>query len=262
MRTALLFTLTAALFGHDLYLRPRLFRFTPGQAGTVEFHNGEAFPESQVPPVLARLQGTKVLFPNGQQPLTGVRIVGQAGFGDFKAPAAPAFLVVGHTIPNFIELDPKKFEEYLAHERLTAASEWRKAHGESAKPGRELYSKYVKTVLHTGAPDAFVTRPTGAKIEFVPLADPATKKPGDKLTVQILFNGAPAPNLHVEAASASGKNVKETPIGRTNSQGQIDIPLDSPGLWKLHAIHMQRRADTKQADWESHWASLTFEVTK
>jgi hypothetical protein len=29
---------------------------------------------------------------------------------------------------------------------------------------------------------------------------------------------------------------------------------------KLHAIHMVRRADRKDADWESHWASLTFEV--
>lgn len=262
MRTVILFTLTAALFGHDLYLRPRLFRFTPGQAGTVEFHNGEAFPESQVPPVLARLQGTRVLSPQGAHPLTGVRIVGKAAFANFKAPAAPAFLVVGHTVPNFIELDAKKFEEYLAHEHLTAISDWRKAHGESAKPGREFYSKYVKTILHTGAPDAFVTRPIGAPIEFVPLADPATKKPGDKLTVQILFHGAPAPNLHVEAAYASGKDVKERPMGRTNQEGKIDIPLDSPGLWKLHAIHMQRRQDTKQADWESHWASLTFEVAQ
>jgi hypothetical protein len=260
MRTLLLVTITAALFGHDLYLRPRLFRFTPGQAGTVEFHNGEAFPESQVPPVLARLKGTQVLSPQGAQAMTNVRIVGKAGMADFKAPAAPAFLVVGHTVPNFIELDAKKFEEYLAHEHLTAISDWRKAHGESAKPGREFYSKYVKTVLHTGAPDAFVTKPIGAPIEFVPLADPATKKPGDKLTVQILFHGAPAANLHVEAARANGTDAKETPIGRTNHEGKIDIPLDSPGLWKLHAIHMQRRQDTKQADWESHWASLTFEI--
>lgn len=260
MRTILLLALSAALFGHDLYIHPRLFRFTPGQAGTVEFHNGEGFPESQVSPVLARLKGTQVLSPQGAQPMTNVRIVGKAGMADFKAPAAPAFLVVGYTVPNFIELDPAKFEDYLAHEHLTAISDWRKSHNESAKPGREFYSKYVKTVLHTGAPDAFVTRPTGAPIEFVPLDDPATKKPGDKLTVQIFFHGAPAPNLHVEAAYAFGKDVKERPMGRTNSQGLIDIPIDTPGLWKLHAIHMQRRQDTKQADWESHWASLTFEI--
>ena len=262
MRILLTFTITAGLFGHDLYLRSRAFRLATGQTGVVEFHNGEAFPESQVPPVLARLRGTKVLSPKGEQPLTGLRIVGKAAIGTFRAPEAPAFLVLGETTPNYIELPAPKFEEYLAHERLTSISEWRKANGEAGKPGREIYSKYVKTILHTGAPDAFVTKPAGQAIEFIPTVDPAGMKPGDRLTVQVLFRGSPAANLHVEASSATaGGAVKERQLGRTDKAGKIEIPLDVAGLWKLHAILMQRRQDTAKADWESFWASLTFEVT-
>jgi hypothetical protein len=260
MRTLLTLTLTAGLFGHDLYLRPRIFRLAPGQAGEVEFHNGEAFPNSQVPPVLARLRGMKVLSPKSEQPLTGVRIVGKAALGSFNAPESPAFLVVGETTPNYIELPAPKFEEYLAHESLVSISEWRKAHGEASKPGREMYSKYVKAILHTSAADAFVTKPVGQTIEFVPMVDPASLKPGDKLTVRILFRGSPAADLHVEASSATGGAVKERQLGRTDREGKIDIPLDVPGLWKLHAIRMERRQDTAKADWESFWASLTFEV--
>jgi hypothetical protein len=260
MRILLTLSLTAGLFGHDLYLRPNMFRLAPGQAAVVEFHNGEAFPNSQVPPVLARLRGTKVLSPKGELPLNGIRILGKAAVGAFRAPEAPAFLILGETTPNYIELPAAKFEQYLAHESLVSISEWRKAHGESSKPGREMYSKYVKTILHTGAADAFVTKPVGQAIEFVPLVDPASRKPGDKLTVQILFRGSPAANLHVEAASATGGAVKERQLGRTDREGKIDIPLDVPGLWKLHAIRMERSQDTAKADWESFWASLTFEV--
>jgi hypothetical protein len=260
MRTSLILTLTAGLFGHDLYLRPRTFRLAPGQAGVVEFHNGEAFPNSQVPPVLARLRGMKVLSLKGEQPLIGVRIVGKAALGSFKAPESPAFLVVGETTPNYIELPAPKFEEYLAHESLASISEWRKAHGEAGKPGREMYSKYVKAILHTGAVDAFVTKPVGQTIEFVPMVDPASLKPGDKLTVRILFRGSPAADLHVEASSATGGAVKERQLSRTDREGKIDIPLDVPGLWKLHAIRMERGQNTAHADWESFWASLTFEV--
>lgn len=236
-------------------------RLAPGQPGVVEFHNGEAFPNSQVPPVLARLQGAKVLWPNGEQPLTGIRIVGKAAIGTFKAPDAPVFLVVAETKPNYIELEAPKFEEYLAHERLNSISEWRKAHGEAGKPGREIYSRFVKTILHTGAKDAFVTKPIGQVIEFVPMTDPAGLKPGERLTEQILFRGSPAANLHVEASSATaGGEVKERQLGRTDRAGKIEIPLDVAGLWKLHAILMERPEVTAQADWESFWASLTFEV--
>lgn len=262
MRILLIFTLTTGLFGHDLYLSPRTFRLAVGKVGIVEFHNGETFPKSQVPPVLERLRGTKVLSPKGEQPLNGLRISGTAGVGTFNAPESPAFLVVGNTAPNFIELSAQKFEEYLAHESLSTISEWRKANGEAGKPGREMYSKYVKAILHTGPPDAFVTKAVGQPIEFVPLADPASLKPGDRLTVQILFRGSPAANLHVEASSASpGGAVKHRQLGRTDQAGKIQIPLDVPGFWKLHAIMMERRKDSTKADWGSFWASLTFEVT-
>lgn len=262
MRNLLIFTIIATgLFAHDLYLRPRAFHFKPGQNGVVEFHNGEAFPNSQVPPVLARLRGAKVLSPKGERPLAGVRIAGKAAIGSFQAPEVPAFLVVAETTPNYIELAAPKFEEYLAHESLGSISEWRKSHGEAGKPGREIYSKYVKTILHTGGPDAFVTKPVGQTIEFIPTVDPAGLKPGDRLTVQILFRGSPAANLHIEASSATAAGeVKERQLGRTDQAGKIEIPLDVTGFWKLHAILMQPRSETSQADWESFWASLTFEV--
>jgi len=260
MRILLLLSIAMELCGHDLYLRPQRFQMKKGEAGIVEFHNGEAFPKSQVPPVLERLRAAKVQWATGETAVTGIRIVGTAAHGQFRAPASAGFLITAHTIPNYIELAAAKFEEYLEHENLDSVRAWRKGNGEAGKAGRELYSKYVKSILHTGGADAFVTKPTGEVIEFVPLADPAGLKAGQRLTVQILFRGAPAAGLHVEASWAGEGEVKQHQLGRTDAAGKIDIPLDRAGLWKLHAIQMERRKDTAKADWESFWASLTFEV--
>jgi uncharacterized GH25 family protein len=92
----------------------------------------------------------------------------------------------------------------------------------------------VKSILHTGGPDAFVSRPVGETIEFVPLADPASLKPGQRLTVQILFRCAPTPDLHVEASSSESNGaVKHRQLGRTDRAGKVEVPLEVPGLWKL-----------------------------
>jgi hypothetical protein len=260
MRFLFMLSIAMELCGHDLYLRPQKFQLKKGEASVVEFHNGEAFPKSQVPPVLERLREAKVRWEAGEAAVSGICIVGTAALGRFRAPASTGFLITAHTMPNYIELPAAKFEEYLEHESLDSVRAWRKGNGEAGKAGRELYSKYVKSILHTAGADAFVTKPTGEVIEFVPLADPSGLKSGERLTVQILFRGAPAAGLHVEASWAGGGEVKQHQVGRTDAAGKIDIPLDRAGLWKLHAIQMERRKDTAKADWESFWASLTFAV--
>ncbi len=53
MRFALFLLIGFALSAHELYLKPTAFRLSPGQPGTVEFHNGDSFPNSESPPVLA-----------------------------------------------------------------------------------------------------------------------------------------------------------------------------------------------------------------
>jgi hypothetical protein len=47
-------------------------------------------------------------------------------------------------------------------------------------------------------------------------------------------------------------------VGKTDDEGRIDVPV-TPGQWRLHAIHMER-STKPDADWESFWATLTFEA--
>ena len=51
-------------------------------------------------------------------------------------------------------------------------------------------------------------------------------------------------------------------IGSTDVQGRVSFALPHPGVWMLTTIHMVRAPEELDADWESFWASSTFEIGK
>lgn len=181
--------------------------------------------------------------------------------GIVEVPDASGDLVISvHSAPNFIELAPDKFVAYLKEEGLTHVIDWRAQHGESNKPGRERYSKFAKSIVLSGAPDDSYRQVTGFPIEIIPESNPYTLHPGGQLPVRVLFQGKPASGLQLETAWADGGKSKTTVIGRTAADGRIRVPLSSAGKWRLHTLMMERCAEPALADWESSWASLTFEI--
>ncbi len=67
-------------------------------------------------------------------------------------------------------------------------------------------------------------------------------------------------DLQLEATSTDSHKSQTTVAGRTKSEGRVSINVDRAGKWRLHAIKMERCAEPQVADWESYWASLTFEI--
>ena len=137
---------------------------------------------------------------------------------------------------------------------------FRKEHHESLLPSRERYSKYAKALLSSSGDNAYHSRPVGMTIEIIPERSPYLLKQGDSLTFRVLFRGQPARGLQVESTWAGSGGSKKTIAGRTDPEGRIVIPLQSAGKWRIHTILMERSSDTSVVDWESYWASLTFEV--
>jgi uncharacterized GH25 family protein len=148
-----------------------------------------------------------------------------------------------------------EFTKYLKDESLTAAVESRAKLRETAKPGRERYSMYLKSIVLSGAPNEGYKQLTGQPIEIVPEKDPSSVRSGESLPVRVLFKGAPAPNLDLFAAS---KTKAKHRVGKTDSNGRISVPV-AAGTWRLNTILMKRITEPT-ADWESFWATLTFEI--
>lgn len=242
MRFATVLIAASACLAHDLYLKV--------DGGRVEFHNGDSFPQSEGPPVLERVRDAKVVSAAGEVPLRGLKVSGKMAVAELDRPGRGYAYVVARTIPNFLEMPAAKFEEYLGHEGLQRWIEWRKQNGESGRPGREIYSKYVKSL--TGSGDGYFARPVGMKIEFVPL-----EEPGKEFRVRLLVDGKPAGGHEVELqAFVKGKTERRI-LGNTDAGGVVRVPAMGSGFYKLHAIVMERRTSGK-ADWESFWATLTW----
>lgn len=254
MRIVILLSLAAGAFAHDLYLMPGSFQVKPGERIAIALHVGDSFPESEGPMDPARIRDARL---SDGTPIGDFAIIGKITLGYAKAMSPGSLSASLSSAPKFLQMAPAKFEEYLREEGLDPVIAWRKENGESMKPGREMYSKYAKTLLVSGSPSADFGKPAGLLFEFVPESDPAGLQAGDRLPARLLFRGAPAARVQVQISDESGKAAI---AGRTDDAGRIEIAIPQSGRLRLHAVIMERAANKQQADWESFWASLTFRI--
>lgn len=255
----ILFTLMSVIStsasAHYLFIMPEHFQTQQNEMLSIAVHNSDSFPASDS---AARVSRLDLHLPTG---VTGVDLVRDSRrmVGEVAVDTTGHFFATVSTAVSDIKLEPAEFEDYLREESLTHALEWRANNGEADKPGRERYAKYAKTILLAGETDDQFDKVLGLPIEFVPEKSPYLAAAGDMLPVRVLFQGQPAADLEITASwtGANGPEVQQ--VGRTDTEGRINVPLAANGAWRLHAILMERR-DGKEVDWESHWGILTFEV--
>ncbi|MDX2150613.1 MAG: DUF4198 domain-containing protein [Bryobacteraceae bacterium] len=252
--------MAAPLLAHDLYLMPERFAVSPGERIVVGIHNGDSFPDSDSPPVLARVKDPMMWAGGNAYNMTNLRTEEKRGLVDVIVKQQGTPLLAVRTAANVLELDAQKFHEYLVEDGLEHILEWRKKNGEAAKPGKERYSKFAKSLLVSGRTDDTWKRRLGHAIEFVPEQNPYAAKAGGSVPFVLLVRGKPAGDIRIELARARDGAGEVTVLGRTDANGRMVVPLTTPGIYRLHAIHIERCTEPTVADWESFWATFTFEV--
>jgi uncharacterized GH25 family protein len=142
----------------------------------------------------------------------------------------------------------------------------RKEKGDLEKDARELYSKHVKAVFQVGQQrsEGFKAK-LGYPIEILPLQNPYQLGKGATLEVLILKDDKPAANQLVYANYAGyhrhddkGGHVEAVKT-RTDQNGIAKIKLAQSGHWYIRLIHMVP-SNKEGVDYESNWATLTFEI--
>ena len=78
------------------------------------------------------------------------------------------------------------------------------------------------------------------------------------MAFRLLHGGEPLAGARV--AAVSGRRPAERVAARTDAAGRVRLPIAEPGPWLVTSVHMVPAAAGSGADWESLWASLTFEV--
>ena len=182
---------------------------------------------------------------------------------DFRLdlPSAGAHLVAFDSNPSQITLAADKFHAYLHEEGLDAIVRQREDAKTSAMPGRERYRRCVKALLKVGGvSDATYAVRTGQRLEIVPMVDPLAKAVGESLEFAVLFDGRPIVNRLVRAWH---KRNGQTMVIRAHSDaaGRAVFNLPYAGPWMISVVHMIPATDTPDADWDSFWGNLTFEIS-
>lgn len=273
-RTALLVTAALCVSGileaHDFWLGVSAWRVAPGSRITMTANVGDRFPNPTSFTAPERVDRVRLIGPGGEIEITpDFRREQKSLATDVQLPpGAGTYLVVMTIKPRYIEIKPPDFATYLSHEGLERVVAERERRGEMSKPGRERYSRYAKVLIRAGEQGSdHVTKPLGLPAELVPATDPTSLRAGDSLTVRLLLDGRPVEGALVGGIYASSKGKPdEWPVrARTDSRGEARISLDHAGPWLLRAVHMVRRegeSGPEAVDWESYWASLTFDIQK
>ncbi|HZY10493.1 MAG TPA: DUF4198 domain-containing protein, partial [Bacteroidota bacterium] len=77
-----------------------------------------------------------------------------------------------------------------------------------------------------------------------------------------MFQGKPLVNALIAATYKGYTENADTyyQSARADGEGVVTIRLTHAGPWLIRTVHMLPSKDTKDADWESWWASMTLEV--
>jgi hypothetical protein len=262
--TALLLVVSAgALSAHDLFLRPTRFFVPENSAVRIHVLNG-TFSKSEGAVTRDRLRALDLISPAGVTPLDTVAWVpaGDTTVLTLRTGDAGTYVVGASLKPRELRLEAKDFNSYIASDGLLDVLEARRRNGELDKPARERYHKHVKAMLQVGGrrSDGF-DRVLGYPAELVPLDNPYTLRPGASIRVRALVDGKPVANQYVLAGGRGAGGARNAPRGvRTDADGVARVPLRSAGIWYVKFIHMTRASADTTIDYESKWATLTFQL--
>ena len=262
MTVVLLLLAAAVAAAHDMFIKPARFFVAENGEVMVRVLNG-TFSKSENSIARVRVRDISVVGPPGRQQLDTTVWGAEGDTTTFRVRTGTqgTYVIGASTRANVIALEAKDFNLYLRDDGIPDVLEARRKGGELDRAARERYSKHVKALIQVGAERSnhFATE-LGYPAELVPLDNPYALNSGRTLQVRTLVDGQVAPNQYVlyGGRTPNGGRIAQRSV-RSDSNGVARIALRSRGTWYIKFISMAPvQGDT--VDYESKWATLTFEV--
>ena len=245
----------SAAFAHDFWIEPSNFHPRVGEEISLALRVGQDFRGDPVPRDDRRIIGFAVVDASGAKPVGGLPATDPAGTAKIAEPGWN--VVVYRSSRSPVKLEPAKFEQYLADEGLDRILAIRKQRGETDRPGNEVFSRCAKALLAVPPLDKGFDRIIGLTLELVPETSPTASAARGGFRVRLLYEGKPLEGALVAALPLAQPDRKLR--SRTGTDGRATLALDR-GVWLVKAVHMIPAPPETGAEWESLWASLTFEI--
>lgn len=240
---------------HEFWIEPNSFQPKAGGALDVRVLVGQDFRGDGVVYLPETIERFMTVTARGKQSVLGVP-------GDDPAarltPAEPGLMFIVYQSTRYsLTMDAASFDDYLKKEGLDGI---RALRGKNDKPVSEVYTRCVKSLLAVGGRSDGLdfSQPVGLRLEIVPLSKIYRRERGREVEVQLLYENRPLAGVQIEAFSK--KKLKARLVQRTDRKGRTRFVLPHEGVWLLNAVHMIPAPASANADWESFWASFTFEL--
>lgn len=259
---AMLLVSAAIAHAHDLFFKPDRFFLAENSDVVIPVLNG-TFSTSENSIARARVRDISIVGPAGRfrADTTAWSDAGDTSRVRFRTGATGTYVVGASTLPSVIALEAKDFNDYLESDGVPDVLAARRKAGELTRGAKERYHKHIKTLLQVGETRSktFNTE-LGYPAELVPLHNPYAARSGSTLSFRCLVDGKPAPNQFVlfGGRTPAGERITQRAL-RADSAGVVRVHLRMPGVWYVKFIHMSRVA-SDSVDYESKWASITFEL--
>jgi hypothetical protein len=185
---------------------------------------------------------------------------GDTTFFGLRTGSPGTYLLGVSTLPRELGMEGVDFNEYLAHDGIPDVLMERALDRELDTEAWERYSKHIKAVFQVGdVQSEGLDVVLGYPAEIIPLTNPYTHSVGSELAFRALVEGKPVSNQLVLAGGAGAMGPIEKRSVRTDDRGVVRFRISEPGRWFIQFINMEK-TDAEGIDYESKWATLTFEI--
>ncbi len=257
----LLLTAPGLAWSHDFWIEPQSFRPMPGARVPIRLYVGQDFSGEAIPRLPDRIVRFVNAGPTGEQPIPGV--LGDDPAGAIAPTSAGLYIIALHTKPEEVVFDnPGEFEQYLRTEGLErnlALHQMRTQHGRKI---RETYFRCAKSLVAVGTPGTPGTpaadKALGLPLELVAETNPYRLDKNHRLKLRLLYQDKPLDGAMVVLSNKARPLAKLK--ARTDRDGRVEVALPQRGVWLATAVHMIPAPRFATEDWNSLWASLTFEL--
>lgn len=260
---AALLLVASLAWAHDLFLKLDTYFLEPHARVRIPVLNG-TFTKSEGFVAPERIADVSAVSPRGRTRLSPTTVWSRGpdstSLLSLELGDAGTYVAAVSTRPRELTLSAEEFNAYLREDGLPDVLEARRARKELGNAARERYSKHVKAIFQVGQArsDGFSVV-LGYAAEIVPVENPYAITRGTPLRVRCLVDGRPVANQTVLWNGEEGGQPLAQRSTLTDSAGLALIILDAPGRWYVKFIHMVR-ATQPGLDYESKWATLTFEI--
>ena len=268
----------SAVGAHDFWLVPDAFSVAAGGRIAARGQTSSLFPTSVSPVTPDRIVDARVLTSSGDVRVREAVVSGPSLMLGYRPTGEGQHLIAVRLAPRNVRESPASFRRYLDLEGAPEARQRYERDGMLPSIGGDSvtrrYAKYAKTFVEVGKGARAFARSAGHPLELMPLSDPATLRAGDTLRLRLMMVGKPAAFARLHAGSVVQGAVTLTDTGAarravaddrsvaTDSTGVVAVSVTRAGLWNVRTIQIVPAEKGSGADWDVHWATVTFVVAR